>query len=120
MNLFTQDAAVREFGAAHLHIVGAFYGLYGFGAGIVRCLAVRRADVLATGWQRCSASARSAGRWVCVHVLQTSASGFFAVVAMSLAVDGSIIAGANKFGRLDAIGVQDTAHTAWQSTIWRG
>ena len=25
MNLFTQDAAVREFGAAYPHIVGAFY-----------------------------------------------------------------------------------------------
>ena len=30
MNLFTQDAAVREFGGSYLRIVGAFYGLYGF------------------------------------------------------------------------------------------
>ena len=30
MNLFTADAAVREFGATYLRIVGAFYGLYGF------------------------------------------------------------------------------------------
>jgi hypothetical protein len=38
------------------------------------------------------------GGWVCVHVLQTSASGFFIVVAISLALYGLIIAGAIKLG----------------------
>jgi hypothetical protein len=38
------------------------------------------------------------GGWVCVHVLQTPASGFFVVVAISLAVYGLIIAAAIKFG----------------------
>jgi len=38
------------------------------------------------------------GGWVCLHVLQTSASGFFVVVAISLAVYGLTIAGATRFG----------------------
>jgi hypothetical protein len=38
------------------------------------------------------------GGWVCSHVLQTSASGFFVVVAISLAVYGLTIAGAIRFG----------------------
>ena len=38
------------------------------------------------------------GGWVCVHVLQTSANGFFVVVAISLAVYGLIIAGSIKLG----------------------
>ena len=38
------------------------------------------------------------GGWVCVHVLQTSASGLFVVVAISLATYGLIIAGAIKLG----------------------
>jgi hypothetical protein len=38
------------------------------------------------------------GGSACVHVLQTSASGFFVVVAISLAVYGLIIAAAIKFG----------------------
>jgi hypothetical protein len=38
------------------------------------------------------------GGLACVHVLQTGADGFFAVVAISLAVYGLIIAGAIKFG----------------------
>mgnify|MGYP003472509434 CR=1 FL=1 len=38
------------------------------------------------------------GGWVCVHVLQTSASGFFVVVAISLGLYGLIIAGAIKLG----------------------
>ena len=38
------------------------------------------------------------GGWVCVHVLQTSANGFFVVVAISLPVYGLIIAGSIKLG----------------------
>jgi hypothetical protein len=38
------------------------------------------------------------GGWVCVHVLQAGASGFFVVVAISLGVYGLIIAGAIKLG----------------------
>jgi hypothetical protein len=38
------------------------------------------------------------GGWACVHLLQTGASGFFVVVAISLAVYGLIIAEAIRFG----------------------
>jgi Na+-driven multidrug efflux pump len=98
MNLFTQDAAVREFGAAYLHIVGALYGLYGFGLALF--FASQGAGRMF--WPLAGSVARlvivALGGWVCVHVLQTSAGGFFVVVAISLALYGLIIAGAIKFG----------------------
>jgi len=98
MNLFTQDAAVREFGASYLHIVGAFYGLYGLGLALF--FASQGAGRMF--WPLAGSVARLAivalGGWVCVQVLQTSASGFFVVVAISLAAYGLIIAGAIKFG----------------------
>ena len=50
---------------------------------------------------------------------QLRSTGFFAVVAMSLAVYGLIIAGAIKFGTWTRQAYK-TQHTAWQSTIWRG
>lgn len=98
MNLFTQDAAVREFGAAYLHIVGAFYGLYGFGLALF--FASQGAGRMF--WPLAGSVVRlvivALGGWVCMHVLHTSVSGFFVVVAISLAVYGLIIAGAIKFG----------------------
>jgi len=98
MNLFTQDAAVREFGASYLRIVGAFYGLYGLGLALF--FASQGAGRMF--WPLAGSVARlvivALGGWACVQVLQTSASGFFAVVAISLAVYGLIIAGAIKFG----------------------
>lgn len=98
MNLFTQDAAVRAFGASYLHIVGAFYGLYGFGLALF--FASQGAGRMF--WPLAGSVARllivALGGWICAHVLQTSASGFFCVVAISLAVYGLVIAAAIKFG----------------------
>ena len=98
MNLFTQDAAVRGFGAAYLHIVGASYGLYGFGLALF--FASQGAGRMF--WPLAGSVARlllvALGGWVCVHVLQTTASGYFTVLAISLAAYGLIIAGAIKFG----------------------
>ena len=98
MNLFTQDAAVRAFGASYLQIVGAFYGLYGFGLALF--FASQGAGRMF--WPLAGSVARlgivALGGWLCLHVLQTPASGFFGVVAISLAVYGLTIAGAIKLG----------------------
>ncbi len=98
MNLFTPDAAVREFGGAYLNIVGAFYGLYGLGLALF--FASQGAGRMF--WPLAGSIARLAivalGGWACVHVLHTTANGLFAVVAISLAVYGLTIAGAIKLG----------------------
>jgi Na+-driven multidrug efflux pump len=98
MNLFTQDAAVRAFGASYLQIVGAFYGLYGLGLALF--FASQGAGRMF--WPLAGSAARLAivglGGWLCLHVMQTQASGFFGVVAGSLAAYGLIIAAAVKFG----------------------
>lgn len=98
MNLFTQDTAVREFGASYLQIVGAFYGLYGFGLALF--FASQGAGRMF--WPLAGSVARLAivalGGWLCLHVLQTPAGGFFGVVAISLAVYGLTIAAAIKLG----------------------
>jgi len=98
MNLFTPDPAVRGVGAQYLHIVGGFYGLYGLGLALFFASqgAGRMFWPLAGSMARLVAVA--AGGWVCVHVLQTQASGFFTVVAFSLAVYGLILAGAIRMG----------------------
>jgi putative MATE family efflux protein len=98
MNLFTQDEAVREFGASYLHIVGALYGVYGFGLALF--FASQGAGRMF--WPLTGSVVRlvivALGGWVCVHLLQTAASGFFVVVAISLAAYGLIIAAAIKLG----------------------
>ena len=98
MDLFTQDEAVREFGASYLHIAGAFYGLYGLGLALF--FASQGAGRMF--WPLAGSVVRlvivALGGWVCVHLLQTSASGLFVVIALSLAVYGLIIAGAIRFG----------------------
>jgi putative MATE family efflux protein len=98
MNLFTPDAAVREFGGAYLNIVGAFYGLYGLGLALF--FASQGAGRMF--WPLAGSVARLVivvlGGWVCVHLLHTSASGFFFVVAISLGLYGLIIAGAIRMG----------------------
>ena len=98
MNLFTQDGAVREFGASYLRIVGALYGLYGFGLALF--FASQGAGRMF--WPLTGSVVRlvivALGGWVCVHVLQTAAGGFFVVVAISLAAYGLIIAAAIKLG----------------------
>lgn len=98
MNLFTQDPAVRAFGASYLQIVGAFYGLYGFGLALF--FASQGAGRMF--WSLAGSVARlvivAMGGWICLHVLQTPASGFFGVVAVSLAVYGLTIAAAIRLG----------------------
>lgn len=98
MNLFTQDPAVRAFGASYLQIAGACYGLYGLGLALF--FASQGAGRMF--WPLAGSVARLAivavGGWLCLHVLQASASAFFGVVALSLAVYGLIIAGAIKLG----------------------
>ena len=98
MNLFTVDLAVRDFGAAYLRIVGGFYGL--FGLGLALFFASQGAGRMF--WPLAGSLARLAvvaiGGWVCVHLLHTPATGFFAVVALSLLVYGATIAGAIRLG----------------------
>ena len=98
MNLFTPDAAVREFGGAYLRIVGAFYGLYGFGLALF--FASQGAGRMF--WPLAGSMARlvivALGGWTCIHWLQASAGGFFGVVAASLAVYGLTIAMAIRLG----------------------
>lgn len=98
MNLFTQDPAVRAFGAAYLQIVGAFYGLYGFGLALF--FASQGAGRMF--WPLVGSVARlgvvALGGWLCLQVWQTPASAFFGIVAASLAVYGLTIAAAIQLG----------------------
>ena len=94
MNLFTADEAVRSFGAAYLRVVGGFYGF--FGLGLALFFASQGAGRMA--WPLAGSVARliviAAGGWLCLRVLNTSAQGLFAVIALSLLAYGGIIAGA--------------------------
>lgn len=94
MNLFTAEAAVRTFGGSYLNIVGGCYGL--FGLGLALFFASQGAGRML--WPIVGSLARLVviivGGWLCVHVLASGASGFFAVVALSLAVYGLTIAAA--------------------------
>lgn len=98
MNLFTQDAAVLAFGANYLNIVGGCYGF--FGLGLALFFASQGAGRMF--WPLAGSMGRLVilvvGGWLCVHVLQTSASGLFAVVALSLVVYGSTLAIAIRLG----------------------
>jgi Na+-driven multidrug efflux pump len=98
MNLFTADRAVADFGSTYLNIVGGFYGL--FGLGLALFFASQGAGRML--WPLVGSASRllliALGGWLCVHVLQTPASGFFGVVAASLALYGIMIAGAIALG----------------------
>jgi putative MATE family efflux protein len=99
MNLFTGDRAVAEFGAAYLRIVGGLYGF--FGLGLALFFASQGAGRML--WPLVATTSRllviALGGWLCVHVLELGANGFFVVVAASLAVYGLTIAGAIGLGR---------------------
>lgn len=99
MGLFTTDAAVAAFGSNYLNIVGGFYGF--FGLGLALFFASQGAGRML--WPLLGSASRLAvialGGWLCVHGLQTGASGFFVVIALSLALYGSMIAGAIALGR---------------------
>ena len=94
MNRFSDDAAVRAFGAEYLGIVGASYGLFGLGLALL--FASQGAGRMF--WPLVGSAARLAivvaGGWVCVHVLQAPAGALFAVVAVSFVAYASVIAGA--------------------------
>jgi putative MATE family efflux protein len=98
MNLFTEDPEVRVFGGAYLRIVGAFYGLYGFGLALF--FASQGAGRMF--WPLAGSVARlvivALGGWACIHVLQTGAVGLFVVVAASLGLYGLVIGTAIGFG----------------------
>jgi putative MATE family efflux protein len=98
MNLFTQDAAVRAFGADYLNIVGGCYGF--FGLGLALFFASQGAGRMF--WPLAGSMGRLlilvVGGWLCVYVFQTSASGLFAVIALSLVVYGSTLAIAIRLG----------------------
>lgn len=98
MNLFTSDAAVLAFGSSYLNIVGGCYGF--FGLGLALFFASQGAGRML--WPLVGSAARlvviAFGGWVCVHLLQTSATGFFVVVAVSLVLYAATIAGAIRLG----------------------
>lgn len=86
MDFFTSDPLVRSFGASYLNAVGGFYGF--FGLGLALFFASQGAGRMV--WPLVGSVARlvvvAVGGWVCVHGLQTPASAFSAVVALSLVV----------------------------------
>lgn len=92
MNLFTSDIEVRSFGADYLNIVGGCYGL--FGLGLALFFASQGAGRML--WPLVGSAARlvivAVGGWACVQLFHTSANGYFAVVAASLAVYAITIA----------------------------
>jgi putative MATE family efflux protein len=94
MNIFTEEVAVRSFGGSYLNIVGGCYGL--FGLGLALFFASQGAGRML--WPIIGSLARLVviivGGWLCVHVLDGGASGFFFVVALSLALYGVTIAAA--------------------------
>jgi Na+-driven multidrug efflux pump len=98
MNLFTSDTLVRTFGASYLNIVGGCYGF--FGLGLALFFASQGAGRMF--WPLAGSAARliivALGGWACVRWLHTPATGFFVVVAASLAVYAAVIAGAIALG----------------------
>lgn len=98
MNLFTTDAEVLGFGGRYLNIVGGCYAFFGLGLALI--FASQGAGRMF--WPLAGSMARLvillSGGWLCVHVFQTSATGLFAVVALSLVVYGSTIAIAIRLG----------------------
>ncbi|WP_295636678.1 MATE family efflux transporter [uncultured Methylibium sp.] len=98
LGLFTADAAVIDFGADYLNIVGACYGF--FGLGLALFFASQGAGRMV--WPLVGSTARllivAVGGWIGVHLLHMPATGLFVVVALSLVVYGGTIAGAIRLG----------------------
>ena len=98
MDFFTSDAAVRGFGSQYLNIVAGCYGL--FGLGLALFFASQGAARMA--WPLTASATRvavvSIGGWICIHLLQASATAFFFVVAASLAAYGLTLAAAIRLG----------------------
>jgi len=98
MDRFTNDAAVLEFGAAYLNIVGACYGL--FGLGLALFFASQGAGRMF--WPLAGSVARLAvvavGGWIAVHLFQAPAAAFFIIIAAGFAVYALTLAGAIRLG----------------------
>jgi putative MATE family efflux protein len=98
IDLFSSDAAVRAQGSRYLSIAGGTYGLFGLGLALL--FASQGAGRMA--WPLVASTTRllvvSLGGWIAVHLLQLPASGFFVVVALSLAVYGLTLAAAIRLG----------------------
>jgi putative MATE family efflux protein len=99
MNLFTQDPAVREAGAAYLRIAGIGYGF--FGLGLALFFASQGAGRMV--WPLVGSALRlllvAGGGWLVVHGLGAPAGVLYALVAASLVLYAAVIAGAIRFGR---------------------
>jgi putative MATE family efflux protein len=98
MDLFTTDVAVRGLGSRYLNIAGGCYGL--FGLGLALFFASQGAGRMR--WPLTASAVRvvvvTAGGWVCVNLLQVPATGFFFVMAASLAAYGLTVAAAIRLG----------------------
>jgi putative MATE family efflux protein len=98
MNPFSHDPAVIDFGASYLRIVGACYGLFGFG--LVLFFASQGAGRMF--WPLAGSVARlvvvALGGWLVVHVLHAPAWAFFLIVASGFAVYAFMVAGAIHLG----------------------
>jgi putative MATE family efflux protein len=98
LNLFTADPAVLRFGSLYLNIVGGCYGLFGLGLALL--FASQGAGRMM--WPLLASGSRlvvvAAGGWICVHLLQAPAAGFFVVVAASLVAYAVLLAAAIRLG----------------------
>jgi len=98
LDIFTTDAAVRDLGSQYLRIAGGAYGLFGLGLALL--FASQGAGRMA--WPLVASSTRlfvvGVGGWVAIHLLQAPATGFFLVVAFSLAIYGITLAAAIRLG----------------------
>lgn len=98
MNHFSDVAAVREFGAAYLHVVGPAYGL--FGLGLALFFASQGAGRMF--WPLAGSVARlvcvGLVGWIAVHVLHAGATTFFVIVAAGFVIYALTIAAAIKLG----------------------
>ena len=98
MTRFSTDAAVIAFGSDYLQIAGGCYTLLGLGLALF--FASQGAGRMM--WPMAASVSRllvvAVGGWVCLHLLQASATAFFLVIAAGITVYGSMIAGAIALG----------------------
>lgn len=99
MSWLTADAAVARFGADYLHVVGAFYGLFGLGLSLF--FASQGAGRLF--WPLVGSVSRLAvvvaGGWLAWTLAPGQPHALFAVVAAGFVTYAAIIAGAIAIGR---------------------
>lgn len=97
MGLFSADAGVHAWGSSYLRIVGGAYGF--FGLGLALFFASQGAGRLA--WPLTASTARLAivgiGGWLALRLAGGTPQALYAVVAVSLAVMGLLLAAATHF-----------------------